>query len=53
MGQHFLATLSGRGRHQQSVSRYETGERRLDVVEFMDVARILACDVQSTLTAII
>lgn len=28
-------------RHQQFVSRYETGERRLDVVEFVDVARAL------------
>lgn len=31
-------------RHQQFVSRYETGERRLDVVEFADVARELGCD---------
>lgn len=31
--------LAGRlGRHQQFVSRYESGERRLDVVEFIDVA---------------
>ncbi len=29
------------GRHQQFVSRYETGERRLDVVEFVDIARQL------------
>lgn len=29
------------GRHQQFVSRYEIGERRLDVVEFVDVARAL------------
>lgn len=32
------------GRHQQFVSRYETGERRLDVVEFCDVARTLGLD---------
>lgn len=31
-------------RHQQFVSRYETGERRLDVVEFMDIARALNLD---------
>lgn len=31
-------------RHQQFVSRYETGERRLDVVEFADVVRELGCD---------
>ena len=29
------------GQHQQFVSRYETGERRLDVVEFVDVAASL------------
>jgi len=29
------------GRHQQFVSRYETGERRLDVVEFADVAKTM------------
>lgn len=29
------------GQHQQFVSRYETGERRLDVVEFRDVAQAL------------
>lgn len=29
------------GRHQQFVSRYEIGERRLDVVEFIDIARTL------------
>lgn len=31
-------------RHQQFVSRYEAGERRLDVVEFCDVARALSLD---------
>lgn len=29
------------GRRQQFVSLYETGERRLDVVEFCDVAKAL------------
>lgn len=29
------------GHHQQHVSRYEIGERRLDVVEFADVAAAL------------
>lgn len=28
-------------RHQQFVSRYETGERRLDAVEFADIALTL------------
>ncbi|WP_066587824.1 helix-turn-helix domain-containing protein [Sphingomonas pruni] len=32
------------GRHQQFVSRYELGERRLDAVEFVDVARALGLD---------
>jgi len=37
--------VAGRlGRHQQHVSRYETGERRLDVVEFVDVAYALGLD---------
>jgi transcriptional regulator with XRE-family HTH domain len=37
--------LAGRlGRHQQFVSRYEIGERRLDVIEFVDVARTLGLD---------
>lgn len=29
------------GHHQQFVSRFETGERRLDAVEFADIARAL------------
>lgn len=32
------------GHHQQFVSRYETGERRLDVVEFVDIATSLGLD---------
>lgn len=32
------------GQHQQFVSRYEVGERRLDIVEFIDVARKLGLD---------
>jgi transcriptional regulator with XRE-family HTH domain len=32
------------GVHQQFVSRYETGERRLDIVEFWDVAQALELD---------
>jgi transcriptional regulator with XRE-family HTH domain len=32
------------GTHQQFVSRYETGERRLDAVEFCDIASALAVD---------
>lgn len=32
------------GKPQQYVSRYETCERRLDVVEFLDVAKVLGVD---------
>lgn len=32
------------GHHQQFVSRYETGERRLDIVEFVDIAAALGLD---------
>lgn len=32
------------GKPQQYVSRYETGERRLDIFEFMDVALALDVD---------
>lgn len=31
-------------RPQSFVSKYETGERRLDVVEFLEVARALSID---------
>jgi len=41
LSQSALATKLNR--HQQFVSRYETGERRLDVIEFVDVARTLGC----------
>lgn len=39
-------------RHQQFVSRYETGERRLDVVEFIDIARALALDPMTLMQAV-
>jgi transcriptional regulator with XRE-family HTH domain len=32
------------GRPQAFVSRYETGERRLDVIEFLEVCRALSID---------
>jgi transcriptional regulator with XRE-family HTH domain len=32
------------GTHQQFISRYETGERRLDAIELVDVARVLGLD---------
>jgi len=39
-------------RHQQFVSRYETGERRLDVVEFIDISRALAIDPASEVSGV-
>lgn len=39
LSQQALAQLLDR--HQQFVSRYETGERRLDVTEFVDIANVL------------
>lgn len=38
------ALASRLDRHQQFVSRYEGAQRRLDAVEFYDVARELALD---------
>jgi len=40
------------GRHQQFVSRYELGERRLDVVEFVDVAGALGMDPSALISAL-
>jgi transcriptional regulator with XRE-family HTH domain len=40
------------GRHQQFVSRYEIGERRLDVVEFVDVGRALHLAIENLLLSI-
>ncbi len=37
------------GKRQQYVSKYEQGERRLDVVEFIDIARSLRLDVSMLL----
>jgi len=40
------------GRHQQFVSRYELGERRLDAVEFVDVARALGLDAATLIASV-
>ncbi len=50
LSQQGLATRLGQP--QQFVSRYELGERRLDVVEFSDVARELGLDDSKLLAAI-
>jgi transcriptional regulator with XRE-family HTH domain len=46
------ALASRLGRHQQFVSRYEIGERRLDVIEFVDVARTLGLDAVQLIASI-
>jgi transcriptional regulator with XRE-family HTH domain len=34
-------------RRQSFVSKYETGERRLDLIEFLEVAQVLQVDVHA------
>lgn len=40
------------GKRQQFVSKYESGERRLDVVEFADIGRALGLDVAGLISTI-
>jgi transcriptional regulator with XRE-family HTH domain len=40
------------GRPQSFVSKYERGDRRLDVVEFLDVSRALNLDATRVLLAV-
>ena len=40
------------GRPQSFVSKFERGERRLDVVEFLDVARALGLDPVRVITTL-
>ena len=40
------------GRPQSFVSKFERGERRLDVVEFLDVARAVGVDPARIVTAL-
>jgi len=48
------ATFASRLRkRQQFISKYETGERRLDVVEFIDVAVALGLDPFETLRRLV
>ena len=39
------------GSRQQFVSKYEGGERRLDVIEFVDIAQQLGLDREALLAA--
>ncbi|WP_145754403.1 helix-turn-helix domain-containing protein [Nitrospirillum amazonense] len=41
------------GRPQSFVAKYEGGERRLDVVEFLDVAQALGADPRAVLADLI
>ena len=40
------------GMQQQVVSRYETGERRLDAVELVDVANVLGLNASTLLQSV-
>jgi len=40
------------GRRQQFVSKFESGERRLDIVEFVDIAHALGLDAAALLREI-
>lgn len=45
--------LAGKlGKHQSFVAKYEGGERRLDVVEFLHIARALSFDASRAIRAI-
>ena len=50
LSQEALASLLNR--HQQFVSRYEIGERRLDIVEFVDVAKALGLDASALIKSL-
>lgn len=40
------------GRPQSFISKYETGERRLDVLEFLQICQALDADFHAILTAV-
>lgn len=41
------------GKRQQFVSKYESGERRLDLIEFLDIAKALDIDLAATIQTLI
>ena len=40
------------GKTQSFVNKYESGERRLDIVEFLDIAKVIGADVDAILKKI-
>jgi transcriptional regulator with XRE-family HTH domain len=50
MTQHQLAHKLGKT--QSFVAKFEGGERRLDVVEFLEIARVLKLDVKAFLATV-
>ncbi len=44
-----MAVAEALGKPQSYVSKYEKGERRLDVVEFIDIAKVIGFDASSFL----
>jgi transcriptional regulator with XRE-family HTH domain len=40
------------GRQQSFVAKYEGGERRIDLVEFLEIAKVLKLDVKQALRSI-
>lgn len=46
--------LAGRlGRHQSFVAKYENGERRLDVVEFLEIAGQIEADTHEIIALVL
>jgi transcriptional regulator with XRE-family HTH domain len=41
------------GKYKTYVSKYESGERRLDTLEFLDVAEVLSVDAASIVKAVL
>lgn len=51
-GLHQVELSDRLGRPQTYVSKYERGERRLDVVEFLEVAEAIGCSAEAIVAAL-